>query len=273
MPGTAANPVVLDPFRTLVEVGWSKVPEYIRISVPIEMIGEAGGLITCSADPIPFPYTGASSLTETYLISSTVDNHLEAEKPYSLEATGYWRNKEEELTVDGGEHPVTITAVPEGPFIQEEPDAWSYTWAGLSGSSGHATRITAQAGEAFSDPDYPGLPTDLFEATAQDLELVAHEITASPACGYEDPGPPPTNFRPRQAAPDTGTGANPDLDVFFAAAFTLGSATLNFASLGVSYRDETYSPVAISGSEENDYLFVDGTYAIDILCKRNSSTA
>lgn len=271
MPGSAADPVVLDPFRTIVEVGWSKVPEYIKISVPFEMVSEAGGLVVCSADPVAFPYTGASSLTETYIVSSAVDNRIVGGKPYSLSATGYWRHKQEELTVDSGDYPVTISGTPAGPFIDQAPGAWTYTFAGLSGSSGHGTRIVALSADAYADADYPGLPADLFEVTTQNVDLVAHEITDSPACGYQDPGPPPTNFVPFQQAPDTGTGANPDRDIFFAAAATLASAALNFAGVSATYREVTYSPVAISGSDENDYLSDGQSRSINILCKRSTS--
>jgi len=271
MPGSVGNPVVLDPFRTIVEVGWSKLPEYIRILVPVEMISGAGGQDACPAEyPDEFPYTG-SFLTETYLTAYSVENSLTEDKPYALTATGYWRNKSEELTVDSGEFPVTITGVPDGPFIDEELDGWTYVYAALGGSGGHGTRITGLTAAEFSDPDYPDLPTDFYEATTQDLDLVAHEITSPPACGYEDPGPPPTNYRPFEAAPHTGTGSNPDLDIFFGTAAVIASGALNFATVAVSYRGETYSPVAISGSEDNEYEIEDGDYSVSVLCKRVSS--
>jgi len=273
MPGSVGDPVVLDPFRTIIEVGWSKLPEYIRITVPVEMISGAGGLDACPAEyPSEFPYTG-SFLTETYLTGYSVNNLIEADKPYALTATGYWRHKSEELTVDSGEFPVTITGVPDGPFIDETPADWTYVYAALDGSGGHGTRIKALTADGFADPDYPGLPVDLYEVTSQDLELVAHEITAAAACGYEDPGPPPTNYRPFEAAPHTGTGANPDLDIFFAAAAVIASGALNFVTVAVSYRGESYSPVAISGSEDNQYEIEDGDYSVSILCKRDSSTS
>lgn len=102
--------------------------------------------------------------------------------------------------------------------------------------------------------------------------MLAHQITGAPECGYQDPGPPPTNYMPSQTAPDTGTGADPDPNVFFAAAATIGTATLSFAGIAVSYRGATYSPVAISGSTENEYLVENGAITISVLCKRDPVT-
>ncbi|TCN30351.1 hypothetical protein [Sinorhizobium americanum] len=272
MAGSESNPVVLDPFRTIVEVGWNLVPEYIEIIVPIEATSTGDGQNACPAEyPDQFPYGDALSLTSTYLVSYLVDNVIEAGKPYALSAMGYWRHKSESLTVDSGDNPVTITGVPEGPFIDVSPDAWTHTYAGEGGSSGHGVRIAGLEASEYEDPDYPGLPDDFYAATTQDLDAVAHQITDVPACGWQDPGPPPTNYRPWETAPDTGTGPNADLDVYFAAAAEIGAGALNFASIAVSYRDLSYSPVAISGSDENDYIHESGNHSIRILCKRDTA--
>ncbi|MEY9829825.1 hypothetical protein ABIA25_001640 [Sinorhizobium fredii] len=128
--------------------------------------------------------------------------------------------------------------------------------------------------DEYDDPDFPSLPGELYEATSHDIDLIAHEITASPECG-ETPG----GFLVSPTAPTTGTGANADMDVFFATAATIASGSVNLAGISVGYRGETYSPIAISRETGNDrYLsgdpdFPSGRYAIDVLCKRDSSTA
>lgn len=49
MPGSASDPVILDPFRTIIEVGWRSVPEYIEILIPIGSAIAGDGLIACPA--------------------------------------------------------------------------------------------------------------------------------------------------------------------------------------------------------------------------------
>ncbi|MEJ6845076.1 hypothetical protein V3589_02485 [Sinorhizobium fredii] len=272
MPGSVGNPVVLDPFRTIVEVGWRKVPEYIRITVPIESdIVGADEFGTCPLEGT-FPYGG--ELTQTYLVSGEARNRIEEGKPYDLQAIGYWRTSSRTLTVDSGEHPVTISGVPEGPFVNAAVGAWEYAYVGLASGSGSALRIGEVTADEYDDPDFPSLPGELYEATSHDIDLIAHEITASPECG-ETPG----GFLVSPTAPTTGTGANADMDVFFATAATIASGSVNLAGISVGYRGETYSPIAISRETGNDrYLsgdpdFPSGRYAIDVLCKRDSSTA
>lgn len=270
MAGSESDPVILDPFRTIVEVGWRSIPEFIKVVIRIGSDSTGDGLIACPAEyPDPFPYSGVN-LTDTYLVTYVVDNVIEAGVPYSLTAIGYWRTHSRFMTVDSGEHPVTISGVPDGPFIDQSPAAWTYTYVGFAGSSGHGVRVTALSADEFDDPDYPSLPDDFYSTTSQPLAMLAHAITDAPACGWQDPGPPPTNYMPSQSAPDTGTGANADEDIYFAAAATIGSATLNFAGVTVSYRGETYSPIAISGSTENTYLRGDDATSISVLCKRNT---
>lgn len=264
MPGAPGNAVVLDPFRTIIEVGWNIVPKYIVIRTAIELevtaiLSEEISGWTCPppeydehGNPIGprWPYEGIPGGWKSgCLISWQVDilPDQETGKAYERTATGIWKDKTESLSVDTGEHPVTITGLTVETIATGNHAEWAYAGVGSGGNPNYIVIVEKPTAEEASDPDY-GIGGTLFgnyyETMSIPAKVLAHALVGPPECGiYDLNGVDTFQSNPVTVSPTSFTNADYD-QAYLATADEVGAGTLALSGITVSYRGATYKPIA-----------------------------
>lgn len=246
MPGSVSDPVVLDPFRTIVEVGWPTTPKYIAVTFHFKSTnavasGAYGGIVDFYiGDQVP---RATISTTAADFDENTV-------------STGHFFDGVVGYTTSGSHAiplaDVTFTGAPVGPFYDETWPQWTY---GGESDCVMGYHFPAISGAAITDAAY-SLPA-FKGATSLSGSVLAHAFTGSPVVGADEYDPDTDTYNnyvtnyiakiTKSSSSDTTTAAAYD------AATSIGSISISFAGMTAAYRGRTYSIIGIDAGLDDDY--------------------
>jgi hypothetical protein len=229
MPGSAANPVVLDPFRTIIEVGWGA--RFIALEISYRADKGWYDSISCSPPehlitPDDHLSTGLHSYSGTYL--STLGVPIESPTTEQKIQNAYvWKGGEWQ-SLEWGDYGATMPDLPGSmeevfaPFTRHDGGFDDPFYLPVP-----ATTMTPPDPD-LPVPGYTDLRFDENAASTVDIDFLI-ELTGSIMCCYHALSPDVT-FRARSYTPGSFM---PTLSLFFP-----------MDGVSATYLGKTYHPVA-----------------------------
>ncbi|MBX9757202.1 MAG: hypothetical protein K2Y29_00385 [Beijerinckiaceae bacterium] len=254
--GSNASPVSLDPFQTIVGVGWPARATYLAIPFALTNILASAQEPDTGSCTLPYtaPPGGGTSLLATYLKTITYSYSSESlETAYSASPALYKRTGTSGSWTSAGT--TTPTGMPAAGQVKTPP-AWS-----IAVTSAGLIRWQISAGEHPSGLTIPGSSIRKFASGATaNVDHFGIPFTGPQACYYPDPD---------ETTPDLGIKGAPyvfiDPEANPEAAISAGALqAFDFSGATVTYEGETYSVVGVGSDGEYSpilWLLLEGVSA------------
>lgn len=226
MPGSAANPVVLDPFRTITEVGWGR---FLALEISFRGGFEAYPQVACA--PVvneinsdnPNWASGLKACKGEYMVNGVpIENPTDEQKIVSAREWkgGTWHN------LSWGQYAVTMPNLPAD--MRTDFGEFERRWAGSSFILPTKGTAISPISETVKVPGFTDLLFDEGLDVSLDFDKL-EELTGAILCSYHF-GNPDTWYLARAYTPGTFL---PTLSLIFP-----------MAGITATYKDATYRPIA-----------------------------